>query len=117
MKPLTGIDLILDNMMSDKWWRLINLTGMQVKLKTPVSTYAHPEFKGDRNFITINSYVISPSTNHYNTHIKSEEEHPPLWMYADNVTYSNELTPVNTKHSINLSLVDFDHFYNSLIKK
>ena len=115
MKLPTGTDLIIDNINDEKWWRLVDLRGMKVKLIKPISHYAHPEFKGDRNFIIINSYVVNSQTIKYRKFDQASEP-TPIYFYSDNVVYSNELTTPDTKHSINLSLLDFDHFYNSLTK-
>lgn len=115
MELLKGIDLISDNITKEKWWRLIDLRGKKLKLKKPISNYAHPEFKGDRNFIIINSYVVNSQTIGYRQ-IEEIGDQTPIYFYSDNATYSNELTPPDTRHAINLSLLDFDHFYNSLIK-
>jgi hypothetical protein len=112
MELLKGIDLIIDNIDNEKWWRLIDLRGMKLKLKKPISYYAHPEFKGDRNFIIANSYAVNSKSIGYRK-VNQKDEITPIYYYSDEVVYSNEFTIADTKHTINLSLVDLDY----LIKK
>lgn len=112
-----AIDLVIHNININKWWRLFNLKGMRLKLTKPISTFSHPEFKGDRNFIIVNSYVANGHTDGYNLIMKNGEKPPPIFSYSDMIVYRNELTNPSSKHMINLSLLDFEYFSEQLTKE
>ena len=103
----TDMDISLCNISANKWWRLFDLTGIRVKLTKPVSLFAHHNFKGDRNYITITAYTGRLILGFgYDT--------IPKWRLNDDVYYTDESDIIDKSNTINLSLLDFDYLYNLL---
>jgi len=98
---------IIDSINKGKWWRLFDLKGLKLKLKKPICTFAHPYYKGDRNYIIISKYLYP--VNHENSE--------PPYTYSDWVLYGNEIINEYKNHSINLAALDLEYFYNLLTKK
>lgn len=115
MDEVVNNKLALSNLCDGKWWRLFNLKGMRLKLIRPISEFSHPGWKGDRNYIIIHSYVADDKIYHYNMLVDMLNIRDiPTYTYSDKVIYKNELTEHSTKHMIDLSLLDYDYFYNLL---